>query len=92
MGYISKEYVSKDVVTAALRKIKGWKYEDFLRAEKVIIDLPAADVVEVVRCKDCMHRYVVNTCPHSGYFIDHGMARVYCNAHDDDYCSRGKRK
>lgn len=51
---------------------------------------PAADVVEVVRCKDCEYRgWVQEPC--------HGKSVHYCKIHDNcitenDFCSYGKRK
>ena len=51
------------------------------KARQAIKDCPSADVVEVVRCKDCKH------------YAGDGM---YCAedriVHDDDYCSYGERK
>ena len=46
---------------------------------------PAADVVEVVRCKDCKHyKAVVSTCGN--------CYRTTCIQHTEDFCSYGKRK
>ena len=54
--------------------------------------LPAADVAEVVRCKDCKYvRPTVNG--HAGE-----QEGIWCYLHDisnvspDDYCSRGEKK
>ena len=44
-----------------------------------IDDIPAADVAEVVRCKDCKHKY--------GYKCDYDDRPVGMG----DYCSRGER-
>lgn len=51
-------------------------------------DTPAADVVEVVRCKDCKYREKMTD------------KYIWCAKHkvfmamksDDDYCSKGERK
>lgn len=43
--------------------------------------LPAADVVEVVRCKDCKH-FEQAECPWDELFV----------INVNDYCSRGERK
>lgn len=50
-----------------------------------IDDAPTADVVEVVRCKDCKH------------YISDGGALMICevtemNTSDCDFCSYGERK
>ncbi len=52
--------------------------------------IPAADVVEVVRCKDCIFcKYNedadVHKCDRRGYFTE------YINP-DEDYCSKGERR
>ena len=58
--------------------------------EKAIFEMPTADVAEVVRCKDCKHRYVPTRCAlwtgtigEKDYFRYHG---------DEFYCSFGERK
>lgn len=52
--------------------------------------IPTADVTEVVRCKDCKHRFVPGRCAlwyatvgKDDYFAEHG---------DDFYCAYGERK
>ena len=64
-----------------------------------IDDQPTADVVEVVRCKDCKYR---DTMPEYEYDDDHEhrtlMGTDFCrwwhdeSPNDDDYCSYGERK
>lgn len=50
----------------------------------------AVDFVEVVRCKDCIHKgWVQEPC--------HGRSIAYCHIHEicireDDFCSYGERK
>lgn len=52
--------------------------------------LPAADVVEVVRCKDCkFFQNVTTSC--KGYC--HNTLIGICNiVWQDEFCSRGKKK
>lgn len=61
-------------------------------AMDVIDDMPAADVVEVVRCKDCKNWYDgERICYCKRFWDDDGEPKLYrCNA--NDYCSRGERK
>lgn len=64
---------------------------------KQIADAPTMDAVEVVRCRECKHRYTEN-CPmyfhdsywHDGYFdyIDYDTD----NTEDDYFCPKGERK
>ena len=52
--------------------------------ESVIEAQPTVDAVDVVRCKDCVHRHQT-TCP----FL---IANAYKASSDDDFCSRGERR
>ena len=58
-------------------------------AHSVVLHAPAADVVEVVRCRDCIYREFDNGCPlkESGYFKNGKMLPL-----DNDFCSYGERK
>jgi hypothetical protein len=54
-------------------------------AKEVINRTPTADVVEVVRCKDCRHSEI---CPDT---------LLWCNEHErligyEEFCSRAERK
>ena len=69
----------------------GWAEIEAVQAD-YIGRLPAADVAEVVRCKDCEYvRPTINV--HTGE-----QAGIWCALHDilnvspDDYCSRGEKK
>ena len=56
---------------------------------KAIRLLPAADVVEVVRCKDCVYYDFEKGCPfrESGYFCDGKPL-----PHENDFCSYSERR
>lgn len=51
-----------------------------------ISELPAADVVPVVRCKDCKHRTEFGNCGHPR------QKGVLPSAYPFDFCSYGERK
>ena len=55
-------------------------------AMDVIKRLPAADVAEVVRCKDCKHRTEYGNCGHPR------QKSVLPSAYPFDFCSYGKRR
>lgn len=58
-------------------------YDDCICAvQDTIEDMPEADVVEVVRCKDCKY-YIQGTCTHP--YIRHFTE-------DNNYCSYAERK
>ena len=50
---------------------------------------PTADVVEVVRCKDCIHRY--NPYGNDEYYCDLDREMVGL-VRKEDYCSGGERR
>ena len=53
--------------------------------EGMIADAPAADVVEVVRCKDCKH-YIASYCTRD----IKGRTNMFYMT-ENDYCSYGER-
>ena len=68
-------------------------YQSFLKSEieawnrraEAVKEQPAADVVEIVRCKDCKH-LMFSGCYGECKRNHLGIVRP------DDFCSRGKRK
>lgn len=52
-------------------------------------DVPAADVVPVVRCKDCKHAYINSFSAASGVALCSSSAKVM---QQDDFCSYGERR
>lgn len=53
-------------------------------------DFPAADVVEVVRCKDCKYQNKgQNEC--DSWNMCEYRSWLYFPVNDDDYCSNGER-
>ena len=57
------------------------------KAMSAIDGIPAADVVEVVRCADC--RYAYDTV--CGWCCSHGIC-VDCTVREDFFCADGKCK
>ena len=58
------------------------------KIQQLIADTPAADTVEVVRCKYCIKRYDTDECPMC--FLSRGQ---YCEfTQDDGFCDRGERE
>ncbi len=53
-------------------------------AEKLLDEVPVADVVEVVRCKDCKYNVGTKKCLNPDSF--------FAVPKDDDFCSYGERK
>lgn len=55
-----------------------------------IVEEPTVDAVEVVRCKDCKHRYNGKDCTHP-LLLSYSWGAIR-NVKDDDFCSYGERK
>ena len=82
------DYIKREDAIKAMAMGLGIPYEDFIDvAERCMDDIPSADVVEVVRCKDCKHRKV------QGEGMTHWYGCLWrgsCN--DNDFCSYGERQ
>lgn len=86
------EYIEREALLNALKEER--KNGNFVFTSKwikeIMDNLPAADVVEVVRCKDCKNRYVPCRCAlwyatanDTEYFVERG---------DDFFCSYAEKK
>lgn len=86
------DYIRRDDALFVLRKAeRGGSMTALTRLERAyaeIREMPAADVAEVVRCKDCEH--LVNATINANGFL-------ICDISDmeiapDDFCSHGERR
>ena len=74
------EYIERD---ALMRNLKQFAPEHLTPLIEILIQKqPVADVVEVVRCKDCKN----HNRPRLGY-----CSMTLCYVQPDDYCSYGER-
>ena len=80
--YIEREALLKEV---ASRIVWTLSYHAIYEA---IQEAPAADVVEVVRCKDCKYWDDRGYCDHEHWEDAEGWAKT---ADHDDFCSYGRR-
>ena len=83
------EYIKREDAVKAIARYLSPVFE---RAEegatRVLSDIPCADVVEVVRCKDCIHR--IDYPDGDGWYCD---VTNNCLMRDENfYCSYGERK
>ena len=86
--YIEAEDVEKRIDIVMGSEPKAWD-EKALRELKmyVVHAVPTADVVEVVRCKDCKYGHLRdNTKRNSSIYCDFGIG-----VHKENYCSFGER-
>ena len=80
-GFFSKEKFI-DILNAKADMALGTPKQVFYSVVVMLEALPATDVVEVVRCKDCVF-YVSEVCIHD-------LALNLCRG--DDFCSYGERR
>lgn len=89
------EYIHRDMALARLTKVEVTeKIPTMAAAKRAIADIPAADVVPVVRCKDRKHfNFEHMECENEAVSTDHeGGASYSLNFYLDDFCSYGERK
>ena len=93
------EYVSRELLKKRFKKRLDWLKKDIHDEyslglhdgceydTKLIDEIPAADVVPVVRCRECKH------CDPENYHCDHPMGTAApLRRKPDDFCSYGERK
>ena len=91
--YIEREAISEEIRKYYYKNPPNFSYGEGFdrgldRAQRAILDAPAADVAEVVRCKDCKN--LVNATINANCFL-------ICDISDmeiapEDFCSHGERK
>ena len=102
---MAKQYIEREAVK---RELLSWavcmNHPEYLMRDDalhVIDSMPAADVVKVVRCKECEYflqyseKYKQEVeCADGDCFIKrlHSEEVQYCPCKNDDYCSFGERR
>lgn len=92
--YIDAEKL-KDIFEAKGDMATGTPKQVFYNAAKIVDTLPAADVVEVIRCKDCKNWQ--NSGSKMGESFDNmqyvGGCKWSCfRRFENDFCSYGEKK
>ena len=87
------EYISREKTLALLKSLGSRDYrrekgtiQDAIKMISSSAYTPAADVAQVVRCKDCKHRTEAGNCGHPRH---HG---ILPSAYPYDFCSYGERR
>ena len=89
------EYIERDAAIKAIKNADcnaiadGAESYDLSYLKEIFFNIPAADVVPVVRCKDCKHAYINGFSAASGVALCSSNAKVM---QQDDFCSYGERK
>lgn len=100
------DYIKRDSVLNTIHRFRGYIDEDMeWRMKYAINKISSADVVEVVRCKDCIHRpiryygekpdapYLDEDCGYRDYTCPYLCDDDYYNRMpaDDWFCNHGER-
>ena len=85
------DYIRKaDAKDALQEKVFHNLTDEFYGAMQVIDEMPSADVVQVVRCKDCKHFYFAdNRIPQEQRYVCEISGEIW---KPDSFCSYGERK
>lgn len=88
------EYIDREAAFDAITDIAGKTsthsaYEAVWKSARTLKKIPAADVVPVVRCKDCKYAYINSFSAASGVALCSSSAKVM---QQDDFCSYGERR
>ena len=79
------EYIDRGTAIAKLTALEVTEPNATMTsAKRMLADIPAADVVPVVRCKDCKYNRGSKKCLNPDSF--------FAVPKDDDFCSYGERK
>ena len=88
-----KEYIEREAVLRHRRKMSGADFGGEFWDEAVLCEdirkIPAADVIEVVRCENC--KYIHDPQYGTGYCYPEDSAS-YRVVSLDDFCKYGKRR
>lgn len=77
-------YIEADDAIYELKR--AFSADDFGKIIRCISRTPTADVVEVVRCKDCRHNSLNRVSGNAFCNLGIGLNQIY------DFCSRGERR
>lgn len=96
-----KEYIEREAVLMLCQDFidshedGSWRWVNAV-TDKDIMNIPAADVVEVVRCKDCKYAHYwygndnIGNTKYLCHYIEYDT--FYPDVFVDDFCSRGERR
>ena len=80
------DYISREAALTALQDSDLFNTTE--RQLRAIRELPATDVAEVVRCKDCKN--LVNTTINANCFLIYDISDM--EIAPEDFCSHGERR
>ena len=88
--YIDRQVLNKYLDECIRESKNAYGTALALAIQKDVNSIPAADVVEIVRCKECQH-WKTEHPKANGYHCCYRIHNAF-PMREDDFCSRGKRK
>ena len=82
-------YIDRDELISNLGELPEQERIIYMGIYDCVRSQPTADVVEVVRCKDCKHRGSTLSVPTGVCYSCNAYNLPYCKP--NDYCSYGER-
>lgn len=79
-------YIDADKIIYSWQIDPDGQEHDGVTLQSIINKMPSIDAVEVVRCKDCKHRYHSVECPCQSYDSFYSWMPA-----DDWFCKKGER-
>ena len=80
------EYITKEQAWEVVKIVaRHGGVDSIINADKMLANMPAADVVEVVRCKDCKHSNQYG----GGCWYCEKYEGLFSAVNPNDYCSYG---
>lgn len=89
--YIDADKLCENLKTMAKYQ-EHYKQSTILGVVSTIENTPTADVVEVVRCKDCKHSCMIGVCPFTYQDVYECLKGAKEAKGETDFCSCGERK
>lgn len=94
--YIEREALLKDISESVVFTVRGDKPSLEIRGANKVIDriksAPTADVVEIVRCKNCEFYKLRNVSSRYKPTKPCCLRKAAIKVNEDDFCSYGERK
>lgn len=86
---MAKEYIERDAVAKKAIYMHGFGNVKYVPLS-AIMNQTAADVVEVVRCKDCVYRHLTGKAPFMFYTCTIAEGLNVCK--ENAFCSYGEKR
>lgn len=93
-GKMAKKYIDANKFWNRLISVSENDWVGFDTIDEILSEMASVDVVEVVRCKDCIYHTGDDECTNGRWdnWGDNSDYELYPEALEMDYCSYGERR